>query len=167
MAFAHVGKPPRHRVLRSMHGKLYHMGFRGFDTGRCERVESTRTSRRSHGTAVICPRPDRWDLDQTLYALDSQQSTSGRFRAKGRREDAQHGNIPTFTALSKCTTSTSSRDPEAGAFYVMDRAYVDFERLFVFTLCSSFFVVRTKKHLRSNGATRTSTTGLRSISTAY
>jgi hypothetical protein len=23
--------------------------------------------------------------------------------------------------------------PEAGAFYVMDRAYVDFERLFVFT----------------------------------
>ena len=29
----------------------------------------------------------------------------------------------------------------------MDRAYVDFERLFVFTLCSSFFVVRTKKNI--------------------
>ncbi len=28
----------------------------------------------------------------------------------------------------------------------MDRAYVDFQRLFVFTLCSSFFVVRTKKN---------------------
>ena len=37
--------------------------------------------------------------------------------------------------------------PEPGAFYVMDRAYVDFERLFVFTLCSSFFVVRTKKNI--------------------
>ncbi len=36
---------------------------------------------------------------------------------------------------------------EPGAFYVMDRACVDFERLFVFTLCSSFFVVRTKKHI--------------------
>ena len=37
--------------------------------------------------------------------------------------------------------------PEPGAFYVMDRAYVDFQRLFVFTLCSSFFVVRTKKNI--------------------
>ena len=37
--------------------------------------------------------------------------------------------------------------PEPGAFYVMDRAYVDFERLFAFTLCSSFFVVRTKKNI--------------------
>ena len=34
--------------------------------------------------------------------------------------------------------------PEAGAFYVMDRGYVDFRRLFVFTLWA-FFVVRTKK----------------------
>ena len=37
--------------------------------------------------------------------------------------------------------------PEAGAFYVMDRGYVDFRRLFVFTLCSAFFVVRTKKNV--------------------
>ena len=39
--------------------------------------------------------------------------------------------------------------PEPGAFYVMDRAYVHFERLFVFTLCSSFFVVRTKHNVIS------------------
>ena len=37
--------------------------------------------------------------------------------------------------------------PEAGAFYVMDRGYVDFRRLFVFTLCSAFFVLRTKKNV--------------------
>jgi len=37
--------------------------------------------------------------------------------------------------------------PEAGAFYVMDRGYIDFERLFVFTLCSAFFVVRTKENV--------------------
>ena len=29
----------------------------------------------------------------------------------------------------------------------MDRGYVDFRRLFVFTLCSAFFVVRTKKNV--------------------
>jgi hypothetical protein len=37
--------------------------------------------------------------------------------------------------------------PEAGAFYVMDRGYIDFERLFIFTLCSAFFVVRTKENV--------------------
>jgi hypothetical protein len=30
---------------------------------------------------------------------------------------------------------------------VMDRGYIDFERLFVFTLCSAFFVVRTKENV--------------------
>jgi IS4 transposase len=37
--------------------------------------------------------------------------------------------------------------PEAGAFYVMDRGYIDFQRLFLFTLCSAFFVVRTKENV--------------------
>src|SRR5258708_6717206 len=37
--------------------------------------------------------------------------------------------------------------PEAGAFYVMDRGYIDFERLFVLTLSSAFFVVRTKSNV--------------------
>jgi hypothetical protein len=34
--------------------------------------------------------------------------------------------------------------PETGAFCVTDRGYIDFERLFVFTLCSAFFVIRIK-----------------------
>ena len=38
--------------------------------------------------------------------------------------------------------------PETGAFYVMDRGYVDFKRLYVFPLCSAFFVVRTKQNIR-------------------
>jgi IS4 transposase len=37
--------------------------------------------------------------------------------------------------------------PEAGAFYVMDRGYIDFERLFVLTLSSAFFVVRSKSNV--------------------
>jgi len=31
--------------------------------------------------------------------------------------------------------------------FVMDRGYIDFQRLFVFTLCSAFFVVRTKENV--------------------
>jgi hypothetical protein len=38
--------------------------------------------------------------------------------------------------------------PEAGgAFYVMDRGYIDFQRLFVLTLSSAFFVERTKSNV--------------------
>ena len=43
--------------------------------------------------------------------------------------------------------------PKAGAFYVMDRGYIDFQR-FVFTLSPAVFVVRTKSNLaRQSGAT--------------
>ena len=62
-----------------------------------------------------------------------------------------HGNIPTFIRITDGKTHDvnilDEFGPEPGAFYVMDRAYVDFQRLFVFTVCSSFFVVRTKKNL--------------------
>ena len=37
--------------------------------------------------------------------------------------------------------------PEAGAFYVMDRGYVDFGRLYVFTMSAAFFVTGTKKNV--------------------
>jgi IS4 transposase len=62
-----------------------------------------------------------------------------------------HGNIPTFISVTDGKVhDVNILDeilPEAGAFYVMDRGYVDFERLFVFTLCSAFFVVRTKSNV--------------------
>jgi len=62
-----------------------------------------------------------------------------------------HGNIPTFIQITDGKVhDVNILDeilPEAGAFYVMDRGYVDFERLFVFTLCSAFFVVRTKQNV--------------------
>ncbi len=62
-----------------------------------------------------------------------------------------HGNIPTFIRITDGKVhDVNILDeflPEAGAFYVMDRGYIDFERLFVFTLCSAFFVVRTKENV--------------------
>jgi len=83
-----------------------------------------------------------------------------------------HGNIPTFIRV----TSGDVHDvnildeimPEAGAFYVMDRGYIDFQRLFVFTLSSAFFVVRTKSNVliqRRYSHPVDKTTGVRSDQT--
>jgi hypothetical protein len=62
-----------------------------------------------------------------------------------------HGNIPTFIGITDGKVSDvrmlDEIIPEPGAFYVMDRGYIDFERLYVFTLCAAFFVVRTKKNV--------------------
>jgi len=61
------------------------------------------------------------------------------------------GNIPTFIRVTDGKVhDVNILDeimPEAGAFYVMDRGYIDFERLFVLTLSSAFFVVRTKSNV--------------------
>jgi hypothetical protein len=121
------------------------------------------------------------DLDQSLYALDSTTidlCLSLFPWAKFRKHKAAvkmhtlldlHGNIPTFISI----TSGKVHDvnildeilPEAGAFYVMDRGYVDFERLFVFTLSAAFFVVRTKSNIllqRRYSRSVDKTTGVRS-----
>ena len=82
------------------------------------------------------------------------------------------GSIPTFIRI----TDGKVRDvnvldeifPETGAFYVMDRGYIDFERLYVFTLCSAFFVVRTKENVlreRRYSHPVDKTTGVRSDQT--
>jgi len=159
--------------LRSMQGKLYHLGFRG------EVARSTLAdANESHDWRIFADfaqvliaiarplyarDPIGVDLDQSLYALDSTTidlCLSLFPWAKFRRHKAAvkmhtlldlHGNIPTFIRV----TSGDVHDvnlldeilPEAGAFYVMDRAYIDFQRLFVFTLSSAFFVVRTKSNV--------------------
>jgi hypothetical protein len=38
--------------------------------------------------------------------------------------------------------------PEAGAFYVLDRGYVDFARLYIFTQACAFFITRSRKDLQ-------------------
>src|SRR6202162_905026 len=61
------------------------------------------------------------------------------------------GNIPTFIRITEGRVhDVNILDeimPEPGAFYVMDRAYVDFERLFLLPLSAAFFVVRTKANV--------------------
>lgn len=159
--------------LLSMGGKLYHMGFRSkvARTTLADANESRDWRIYADFAQVLiaiarplyAQDPIGVDLDQSLYALDSTTidlCLSLFPWAKFRKHKAAvkmhtlldlHGNIPTFIRITDGKTSdVNILDeflPEAGAFYVMDRAYVDFERLFVFTLCSAFFVVRTKENV--------------------
>jgi hypothetical protein len=159
--------------LRSVSGKLYHMGFRG-QVARSTLADANESRDwRIYADfaqvliAIARPLyandPIGIDLDQSLYALDSTTIDLclslfpwARFRkykaaVKMHTLLDLHGNIPTFIRI----TDGKVHDvkildeimPEAGAFYVMDRGYVDFERLFVFTLSSAFFVVRTKSNV--------------------
>lgn len=159
--------------LRSMSGKLYHMGFRG-KVARSTLADSneSRDWRIYADFAQVLIRiarplyahdPIGVDLDQSLYALDSTTidlCLSLFPWAKFRQHKAAvkmhtlldlHGNIPTFIRITDGKVhDVNILDeilPEAGAFYVMDRGYIDFERLYVFTLCAAFFVVRTKENV--------------------
>src|SRR5450756_617527 len=177
--------------LGAMSGKLYHMGFRS-RIARSTLADANETHNwrifadfAQHLVGVARPLhvedPMGVDLDHRLYALDSTTidlCLSLFPWAKFRQHKAAvkmhtlldlHGNIPTFISI----TSGKVHDvnildeilPEAGAFYVMDRGYVDFERLFVFTLSAAFFVVRTKSNIllqRRYSRSVDKTTGVRS-----
>jgi len=159
--------------LRSMSGKLYHMGFRS-RIARSTLADANEThdwrifadfalhligvARPLHAADAMAV-----DLDHSLYALDSTTidlCLSLFPWAKFRKHKAAikmhtlldlHGSIPTFISITDGKVhDVNILDeilPEAGAFYVMDRGYVDFERLFVFTLSAAFFVVRTKSNI--------------------
>ena len=159
--------------LRSVTGKLYHLGIRSkvARTTLADANES-RDWRIFADFAQVLIRiarplyaadPIGVDLDHSLYALDSTTidlCLSLFPWAKFRRHKGAvkmhtlldlHGNIPTFISITNGKVhDVNILDeivPEAGAFYVMDRGYVDFERLYVFTLSSAFFVVRTKSNV--------------------
>ena len=61
------------------------------------------------------------------------------------------GNIPCFISITEGKThDVNILDElvlEPGAFYVMDRAYIDFNRLYTFTQSFAYFVVRAKSNL--------------------
>src|SRR5271156_3015745 len=159
--------------LRSIGGKLYHMGFRGkVARSTLADANESRDWRIYDDFAQVliaiarplyAHDPIGVDLDQSLYALDSTTidlclslfpwATFRKHKAAVKMHTLLdlHGNIPTFIRV----TSGDVHDvnlldeilPEPGAFYVMDRGYIDFQRLFVFTLSSAFFVVRTKSNI--------------------
>ena len=177
--------------LRSMQGKLYHMGFRG-KVARSTLADANESrdwriyadfAQVLIGAArpLYAHDPIGVDLEQSLYALDSTTIDLclalfpwARFRQHKAAVKMHtlldlHGNIPTFIRITDGKVhDVNILDeilPEAGAFYVMDRGYIDFERLYVFTLCSAFFVVRTKENVllqRRYSHTVDKSTGVRS-----
>ncbi len=156
--------------LGSLQGKLYHLGFRG-KVARSTLADANESrdwrifadfAHRLIATArgLYVRDPMGVDLDESLYALDSTTIDLclalfpwARFR---RRKAAVklhtlldlRGNIPTFIRVTDGKVhDVNMLDeimPEAGAFYVMDRGYIDF---LVLTLSSAFFVVRTKSNV--------------------
>ena len=159
--------------LRAIGSKLYHMGFKS--TIARSTLADANESRdwRIYADfaqvliAIARPLyahdPIGVELHQSLYALDSTTIDLclslfpwARFRQHKAAVKMHtlldlHGNIPTFIRITDGQVhDVNVLDeilPEAGAFYVLDRGYIDFERLFVFTLCSAFFVVRTKENI--------------------
>jgi hypothetical protein len=103
------------------------------------------------------------ELDQSLYALDSTTIDLclalfpwAKFRQRKAAVKMHtlldlRGSIPAFISITPGRVhDVNILDeilPENGAFYVMDRAYLDFQRLYLFTLSGACFVVRTKSNV--------------------
>jgi Domain of unknown function (DUF4372)/Transposase DDE domain len=159
--------------LRSVSSKLYHMGFRSrMARSTLADANESRDWRIFADFAQVliatarplyAGDPIGVDLDASLYALDSTTIDLclslfpwARFRQQKAAVKLHtlldlRGNIPTFIGITGGKVhDVNMLDeilPEVGAFYVMDRGYIDFERLFVFTLSTAFFVVRTKENV--------------------
>src|SRR5215831_7969824 len=188
---------PRHEFdacLRAFQPKLYHAGFRG-QVSRSTLADANRAHDWrifadfaqvliARARKLYVDEPLAVELEQTVYAFDSTTIDLclslfpwAHFR---RRKGAVklhtlldlRGNIPCFVRVSHGKTSdVSALDHlpiEAGSFYVMDRGYIDFQRLHRFTTGSAFFVTRAKRGLDFRGRSRCrvdKTTGLRSDQT--
>jgi hypothetical protein len=156
--------------LRSVPEKLYHLGFRGrIARSTLADANETRDWRiyADFAQALIqiarpmyAADPLGVDLDATVYALDSTTIDLclsvfpwARFR-QHKAAVKMHtlldlrGSIPTFIEVSDGKQHDvhllDDIVAEPGAFYVMDRAYLDFKRLHVFHRAGAFFVTRTK-----------------------
>ena len=106
------------------------------------------------------------ELDNTVYALDAStidlclsmfpfpwasfRRTKGAIKLHTLLD--LRGNIPTFIHISDGKLhevyTLDFLPLEAGAFYVMDRGYLDFARLYAITQHSAFFVIRAKSNLK-------------------
>jgi IS4 transposase len=160
--------------LRFMQPKLYHMGFRSSISK--STLADANNQRSWHIYAdfaqVLIHRarklylnePFGVELKQTAYALDATTIDLclslfpwARFR-KSKAAVKLHalldlrGSIPSFIEITDGRIhEVNILDiliPEAGSFYIMDRGYLDFARLYTLHLASSFFIVRAKSNLQ-------------------
>lgn len=159
--------------LTAQAGKLYHMGLR--DSPRRStladanelrdwRIYADFAQRLIDQARKLYAQEDLGlELTNTVYALDSTTIDLclsvfpwAHFRTTKAAVKMHtlldlRGAIPSFIHISEGKLhDVHALDlfiPEAGAIYVMDRAYVDFERLHVLHLAGSFFVTRAKSNM--------------------
>jgi len=161
--------------LRAHQSKLYHMGIRSASVARntLSKANERRDWRIYADFAQSLIRIARslyanedlgLDLDNTVYALDAStidlclsifpwalfRSTKSAVKLHTLLD--LRGNIPTFIHISDGKLhDVNVLDillSEPGAFYIMDRGYVDFERLFTLHMAGGFFVIRAKSNTK-------------------
>lgn len=160
--------------LRSRQQQLYHLGFRGgVSQSTLSDANQNRDWRIYHDLAQGLIQRARGlyaedqfgiELEQTVYALDSTTIDLclklfpwARFR-RSKAAIKLHtlldlrGSIPVFISISDGKKADvrilDELLLEAGAFYLMDRGYVDFARLYRFVGASAFYVTRSKRNLQ-------------------
>ena len=160
--------------LRSQAAKLYHMGFRSTvarnTLANANAVRDWRIhadfaqSLISIARKLYAEEPFGVDLSNTVYALDATtidlclsvfpwapfRSTKAAVKMHTLLD--LRGNIPSFIHISDGkwheVNVFDMLVPESGAFYIMDRGYIDFERLHHLHQAGSFYVIRAKSNLR-------------------
>ena len=161
--------------LRAQESKLYHLGIQGrvsrstladANEVRDWRIYADfaqsliRIARR-----LYADEPFGVDLQETVYALDASTIDlclsvfswapfrSAKAAIKLHTLLDLRGNIPSFLHISDGKLhDVNVLDlllPEPGAFYIMDRGYIDFERLYRLHQAGSFFVTRAKSNLKA------------------
>ena len=160
--------------LRAMKDKLYHMGIRGkISRSTLADANEKRNWRIYRDFAQILIRHARKlyadedfgvQLDETVYALDAtiidlclSVFPWAKFR-KSKGAVKLHtlldlrGSIPTVVSITDGKVHELNildrLIAEIGAIYIMDRGYLDFERLFLLNQAPAFFVVRSKTNTR-------------------
>jgi hypothetical protein len=160
--------------LRAQKSKLYHMGVRGgISRNTLANANKVRDWRiyADFAQVLINRARDLYsnedfgvDLDETVYALDSSTidlSLSTFPWAHFRSTKAAvklhtlldlRGNIPTFLHISDGklhdVNILDELIPEPASFYIMDRGYLDFARLYRIDQLSAFFVIRAKSNFK-------------------
>jgi len=160
--------------LRSQSKKLYHMGIRGKVSRSTLADANEQRDWRIYAElaqTLIATARDLYstdsflgELEETVYALDSTTidlclsvfpwATFRKTKAAIKLHTLLdlRGNIPTFIHISDGKLHDVNvldvLPLEAGAFYIMDRGYLDFERLYSFTQAAAFFVTRAKSNTK-------------------
>jgi hypothetical protein len=160
--------------LRAQKSKLYHMGIRpSISRNNLANANKVRDWRIYADLAYSLIQTARklyanesfgLELENTVYALDATtidlclsmfpwanfHKTKGAIKLHTLLD--LRGSIPSFIHISDGKVHEVNIldivPLEAGAFYVMDRGYTDFKRLYAITQASAFFVIRAKSNLK-------------------